>query len=1063
MKKNIFFLTITIILLIQITSTLAEVDCLPIEHTNGKIYTNCYELKPNQYNTTNPEINATYKEHVDIVKYDLRRLGDLDFNMSALEIEDYFELNPVNYDKYVMSTQNQRLFESLGILSDGKYLFLIEAFNKPRTYMNTRVFFDINASQMNFWVKYPAYHNIQKPDFAASPTLINNLTIQTERPVEGCRYGSQKGHETAQELYDFFDGNNFELKENNILQITNFNFNQGVLLNSTHNFRALEVICKEEQQGDSPAKYSYKRIRYVAQTTPPQIISIQSIPEVVRSMSQAQSIINITTDQTSICTLELPQLPNNIAGANPDFKFTKNYLFNDLTYYQKNKENEIKFRANPSPYEFLFNVTCTNLANRSTNTIQKINTDFDLDTSFVFIEPKNLINTKTINVSGAYRLDGDFSCFASFNNETTQSNLNFKGLIQTGTNAGKYLFEAQITKTNLQEGTNEIHVTCTGRPPEIISTKQFKIDTIEPKNIEIETNANTCTLSQISATFKAEDENGIDYFEYIVEYKGTKEIEFKQEGETTKKITITIPTNLRQELENETIEIKARAFDPAGNPSAWGTRQIKVTSPNMVECDFKPPKITIRDEYDEIMKNWQIQIICKDDETDCKTSFLWNHITNTSNECTPTQTATLTQNLTIMEKGRFCATVYDLNNNNATKTKLLTRDNYGEECEGICGGDCAPCELNETCEENSDCESNYCNEGICAVASCEDELQNGLETGLDCGGPHCEPCNIGEMCISNADCESLNCENGTCIEASCTNNQIDGYETDIDCGGPDCEPCIIGDMCDINSDCTEGECIFGRCTDPDANKTTTTPTDPDDELPDFDSINEKSKPKLIGIILLILGVLSVIAGGVLIYLEAEKKKKRKQQEELQKTKAAINAGMPKVTTLQNKNDDANYKTKQLSPQEIEARKRAWKESLKEKDADRKNILNSFEEEPNQEQKTEEEQKNKEPDSSTTKKDETKTKDTQIKKDEQTEKNKKEDTQKEYVDIDELKKDDAFEQLKQKTNKKTISPNKTKAIKRTLKPKTNKKIQKDNDDDFFEKLKEMNKKNKKTKK
>ncbi|MEQ8705495.1 MAG: fibronectin type III domain-containing protein [Phaeodactylibacter sp.] len=51
--------------------------------------------------------------------------------------------------------------------------------------------------------------------------------------------------------------------------------------------------------------------------------------------------------------------------------------------------------------------------------------------------------------------------------------------------------------------------------------------------------------------------------------------------------------------------------------------------------------------------------------------------------------------------------------------------------------------------------------------TCEDGLQNGAETGVDCGGPDCAPC------------------------SSCSDGIQNGAETGVDCGGPDCTPCIL--------------------------------------------------------------------------------------------------------------------------------------------------------------------------------------------------------------------------------------------------------------------------------
>jgi hypothetical protein len=45
-------------------------------------------------------------------------------------------------------------------------------------------------------------------------------------------------------------------------------------------------------------------------------------------------------------------------------------------------------------------------------------------------------------------------------------------------------------------------------------------------------------------------------------------------------------------------------------------------------------------------------------------------------------------------------------------------------------------------------------------ASCSDELMNGDETDVDCGGPSCDRCGIGKLCLSSDDCAGSVCSNG---------------------------------------------------------------------------------------------------------------------------------------------------------------------------------------------------------------------------------------------------------------------------------------------------------------
>ncbi len=69
------------------------------------------------------------------------------------------------------------------------------------------------------------------------------------------------------------------------------------------------------------------------------------------------------------------------------------------------------------------------------------------------------------------------------------------------------------------------------------------------------------------------------------------------------------------------------------------------------------------------------------------------------------------------------------------------------------------------------------------VANCTDGIQNGGETGIDCGGPDCAPCE------------------------SCTDGIQNGNETGIDCGGPDCAPCVAVTYCGSQGNNTQYEHI----------------------------------------------------------------------------------------------------------------------------------------------------------------------------------------------------------------------------------------------------------------
>jgi len=68
---------------------------------------------------------------------------------------------------------------------------------------------------------------------------------------------------------------------------------------------------------------------------------------------------------------------------------------------------------------------------------------------------------------------------------------------------------------------------------------------------------------------------------------------------------------------------------------------------------------------------------------------------------------------------------------------------------------------------------------------------------LSCDDIECLP---GEMC-----------ENGACVEDLCENGIQNGDETDVDCGGVTCEACWGGQSCSLDQDCASRQCDQGLC------------------------------------------------------------------------------------------------------------------------------------------------------------------------------------------------------------------------------------------------------------
>ena len=142
----------------------------------------------------------------------------------------------------------------------------------------------------------------------------------------------------------------------------------------------------------------------------------------------------------------------------------------------------------------------------------------------------------------------------------------------------------------------------------------------------------------------------------------------------------------------------------------------------------------------------------------------------------------------------------------------IFQPDLGETCLD-CGGECGACDQCSNClqdgdETGIDCGGTYC--GSCADL-CADGLLNGTETQVDCGGPFvdlnanmmydpgepymgfCDQCPTCTDNIMNGDEIGVDCGGTMCgpctTDGNCTNNLIDGDEFWTDCGGSTCPSC----------------------------------------------------------------------------------------------------------------------------------------------------------------------------------------------------------------------------------------------------------------------------------
>jgi hypothetical protein len=139
----------------------------------------------------------------------------------------------------------------------------------------------------------------------------------------------------------------------------------------------------------------------------------------------------------------------------------------------------------------------------------------------------------------------------------------------------------------------------------------------------------------------------------------------------------------------------------------------------------------------------------------------------------------------------------------------------GVESDVDCGGDdgCARCPVGRHCRTASDCDGGACTNGKCQRPTCDDGLLNGSETDVDCGGICPSACADGLRCKISADCESLICVTRTlrCAAPSCDDAVLNGSEPSLDCGASCPHQCTVLEPCTIAEDCESGSCISELC------------------------------------------------------------------------------------------------------------------------------------------------------------------------------------------------------------------------------------------------------------
>lgn len=986
MKKIAIATILFFILLILMPQVLAI--CYPVEEGY-----HCYQNNPEPYNSTRPIIHVEFKEKPVTVNepngYTL-----CSYNTSLCK-----ELNETLHI-FRGGTYSEYKYQPVSHLEDADFLFFLNATDEDNNIMLLFINFSIDTDNIKIWVDEPRSVQLngnqeerKSQNFAVGQTKEFPLQLQLERPAT-CAYSIHEPIGELDELYENYTsfGNIFDevLGDEYKARIDNFSMeiiekgykNNGKLI-------PIYIICKEI----GLEKYAVKTINVGSDGTAP-IIDVVRTPGTITDYSTPQTNFSIKTDDKSVCGTKHINPKDGII-INGAYGITRSHLYtgkSPLDFYFQYEEG-IRFPKSQPKNEFQFNVTCQNMANRTSSKIVSVTTDLDDAQSINLVYPNKIMNTSKFDLNITVNF-GDSICEYAIDKEDSA----YKSFTKTET----YVDERKVhtaTLASISHGEHKVYIKCQGlADPEEF---EIKVDLNKPNAPNVITSDNTCSLKEISFSINGTDgniknkdvyESGIKRFHYNITYDDEKyEDDYEEGSVSATKNKAYVEEKMPLGIDAGTsVKIEVRAEDDAGNVGSYGYETVLVSNSSIPECDFVAPDITVKTSQDKDTNEWTINVSCKDNKggSGCKETFDYSTHVLANESCTYSQTGkNYDDPIFISESVKFCAIVYDKNNNNDTYKKELTFEyplscsnglKDGKETDLDCGGDCAGCAIDEICKKNTDCADNYCAPNkTCQLPSCSDKIKNGKETGVDCGGIEagsgCNTCDVGVACKVDKDCSSKNCYDDICEEATCDDAKLDGAETDFDCGGPDCEPCKDGGKCEIDSDCelhydcnqADGTCWLARdydsdndglpdwwelenfgcatCADPNEDsdgdgytnlEEFNSGTDPrnEDDVPDF------YKPNWLGIIIVIVGALSLIAGIILIVMENLKRKNQEQETQDQAFQDAL-AGTPRPIML--KATQPEIIKPKYSRAEEKLREQHRLNSLKDRKSKRREIFNEF--------------------------------------------------------------------------------------------------------------------------
>lgn len=772
-------------------------------------------VEKGEYNETTPLIKLVFDEK-----------AEEDLTLTDQRLEDGGSGAAIASSLQTTSSGNNSVNYtfSTDYLADGDYVFEFTFQDEFGNMLNGDVSFSISAHGLETWVEKPTSSYLDKPSFAMSPKDDFFFEIGLEREAS-CIWLDERqevDEDTDLERQYNIVTENHRFEENhsagfrNYLQVSSDMSMFPASYENEGDLRKLNLICK-----DYAGRYSYSNVQIGIDETSPSI-AIERSPSTITSTSTPWSDVSIETDDRTACyttNIDYPEGFKAQIPTNDDNGFEEQEDFNT------SKEERIV--ANGRNYTYRFNTTCINFANLNTSQTFELTTEFEDIQRVNIRSPSGTVGDP--NQDLIVGLNKEDECTYEVNGEEGDlTNFTYSNTDE------EWRATQPIT---LNQGSNNISVQCRGI--ENPATQQVILDQSNPPAPTIDVKEYTCGLESTDITFSSNDtQSGIDYYNYTL-----TSTNWSRNGTTTSgEISPTLPS----ENDGEQLTITAFAVDNSGNSGEQNQATTIIANSSRVECDETPPLASLV-EGNSSRERSQYVIECEDEETRCQQTFDYSTHPEETSTCTFDQTKQLDDPFVLVNDTKICYKVLDMNNNQYNTSEFINPP-YAKG-------------NNESCETNADCESNYCSEeGVCKVASCDDGLQNGWQTDVDCGGPKdsCPRCEAGDSCKENRDCAAgLQCNNGTCQERQCLNEEEQ-------CGG-ECGPCSKGVECEVPSDCETRNCEDGVCVEPEEEK----PGDPgdlDDPEDPSDTGEETSEDGIstVGLLLLVLGILFMVAGGGLI-------------------------------------------------------------------------------------------------------------------------------------------------------------------------------------------------------